>query len=261
VAPDELTGYGGILDFANPVNPFLDFSVVFIPYCTGDVHIGTATRRYGDDSTARPLNHNGYLNVRAVLDWVERQGYRPPAVVVAGTSAGSYGAVFHFPAIARMFPRSRLALIGDSGVPLLPNYPAMLRAWGAEPALVAIRGSSSPADTAALTLETAHRVAAAAARGGAIALITSDHDVIQSAFYIIARSNEWRADTYRLLDRLNRTEPAFRSFIVAGSDHQLLPMDQFYRYTAGGMSLRDWVANVVEGIPVTDRRCEACRVE
>jgi hypothetical protein len=261
VVPDELSGYRGIFDFSNPANPFGDFTAVFIPYCTGDVHIGTATRRYGDDSSARPLHHNGYPNVRAVLDWVERQGYRPPSVVVAGTSAGSYGALFHFPAIARMFPGARLALIGDSGVPLLPGYPAMLRSWGAEPALDAIRGSSSPADTAALTLETAHRVAVAAGRGGTIALITSDRDLIQSAFYIIARSNQWRADTYRLLDLLTRTEPVFRSFIVAGSDHQLLPMDQFYRYAAGGMTLRDWVANVVEGRSVTSRRCEACQVD
>jgi len=245
VVPDEVAEYSGIFDFTNSANPFEDFTTVFIPYCTGDVHVGTATRRYGD-STARPLHHNGSRNVRAVLDWVERQGYRPPQVVVAGTSAGSYGALFHFPTIARMFPRSRLALIGDSGVPLLPDYPAILRNWGAEPAL---------------TLEVAHREAALAARGGTTALITSDQDVIQSAFYIIARSNQWRTDAYRLLDRLTRTEPGFRSFIVAGSDHQLLPMDQFYRYEAGGMTLRDWVERVVEGLPVTNRRCEACQVE
>jgi Pectinacetylesterase len=244
VVPEELDGYRGIFDFANPANPFSGFTTVFIPYCTADVHVGTATRRYGDDPAARPIHHNGYRNVRAVLDWVERQGYRPAQVVVAGTSAGSYGALFHFPGIARMFPGARLALIGDSGVPLLPGYPSILRRWGAD----------------TLTLETAWREAAAASRGATLALITSDQDRIQSAFYLIAGSRQWREDAYGVLDRVSQAAPAFRSFVIAGGDHQLLPADGFYQYQAGGVALRDWVVRIVEGRPVEHVRCESCRV-
>jgi hypothetical protein len=37
----------GIFDFANPENPFADYSVVYVPYCTGDVHAGNITKDYG----------------------------------------------------------------------------------------------------------------------------------------------------------------------------------------------------------------------
>jgi Pectinacetylesterase len=37
------TGEGGVFDFADARNPFADYSIVYVPYCTGDVHIGNAT--------------------------------------------------------------------------------------------------------------------------------------------------------------------------------------------------------------------------
>ena len=34
---------GGIFDLADPDNPFADYSFVYVPYCTGDVHLGDVT--------------------------------------------------------------------------------------------------------------------------------------------------------------------------------------------------------------------------
>ena len=50
VDADELSEFRGIFDRSNPENPFRDFGVIFVPYCTGDVHIGDASRRYGERS-------------------------------------------------------------------------------------------------------------------------------------------------------------------------------------------------------------------
>ena len=69
----ELAEYRGIFDRSNPENPFKDFSVIVVPYCTGDVHIGDASRRYGDDPSSRPVAHRGYRNVAAVLGWLAEQ--------------------------------------------------------------------------------------------------------------------------------------------------------------------------------------------
>ena len=66
---DDPAAGGGLLDLERADNPFRDYSVVFIPVCTGDVHIGdnvhTYVRREGGGSRfatagsrtpARPLH-------------------------------------------------------------------------------------------------------------------------------------------------------------------------------------------------------------
>ncbi|MDX1394668.1 MAG: hypothetical protein R3195_09755 [Gemmatimonadota bacterium] len=104
--------------------------------------------------------------------------------------------------------------------------------------------------------------ACVAADGGdvRVAQITSDLDAIQSACYTISGSREWRSDTYALLDEISSRLPEFRSFVVSGSDHGLFRTDDFYDYSADGSSLRDWVADLVEGAHVPDVRCAACAV-
>lgn len=58
----------GMFDFSDRRNPFADHSIVYVPYCTGDVHLGNATREYADGLT---VQHRGYANGTAALDYVE----------------------------------------------------------------------------------------------------------------------------------------------------------------------------------------------
>lgn len=260
VQRDEISEYRGIFDFENAENPLRGYTVVFIPYCTGDVHVGDATRRYVEDPRARPIRHRGYRNVSAVLTWIREQGFAPDQVVVAGASAGAYGALFYTPRIAEMYPTSRLILIGDSGLPLLNDYPTILAGWGAARVLGRLWRSREPLETRHLTIERAHAAAAAAAPTATLTQITSDRDAIQSAFYLISGSPRWREVTYELLDTLEATLPSFRSFVVAGSDHGLLRTDAFYSYEADGVRLHDWIQNLLGGVAVNSRRCRECRV-
>lgn len=260
VSRDEVSEYGGIFDFDDPANPFRDYGVVFIPYCTGDVHVGDAVRAYGAAGEASAVHHRGYRNVTAALEWAEERLVAPERVVVAGTSAGAYGALFYTPRVAAMFPSSHLVFIGDSGVPLLPGYPRILDAWGASRVLGELWGVGRALDAGDMTLENAHRHAAAAHPAPILVQITSDRDAIQSAFYMIAGSYEWREDTYRLLDDLERSLPRFRSFVVSGADHGLLPTDRFLRYEARGVRLSDWLRRIEELDLADSRRCAACGV-
>lgn len=128
---DEISEFRGIFDSSNPANPFQHYAVLFIPYCTGDVHVGAAESTYGKDVGARPVSHSGARNVRQALRWVKARVDDPRRVVVAGASAGSYGAIFHAPRIAELYPTADLVTIGDSGVPLLKGYEEILERWGA----------------------------------------------------------------------------------------------------------------------------------
>jgi hypothetical protein len=242
VGRDELSGFGGIFDFSHPENPFAEYTVVFVPYCTGDVHVGDTVQVYGEDLGGRPIQHRGARNVERVLQWTKSLVQRPEQVVVAGASAGSYGAIFHTPRIGRLYPSADLVTIGDSGVPLLKNSGEVLEAWGAQ------RSSLREANVEAATARPVR----------AVVHITSDRDAVQSAFYLISGSPAWRESSYELLNSLEDDLPNVFSFIVAGTDHGLMRRDAFYGYESSGVGLAEWVRQLTDGKQVESVRCGAC---
>jgi hypothetical protein len=253
VERDEPHAFRGIFNRDEPRNPFRAYSAVFVPYCTGDVHIGGATVTYGGEGS-RPVSHRGFANVSAVLEWIEARRFRPRTVVVAGTSAGAYGALFYMRPIARLFPEAQLVMLGDSGVPLLSRNDEVLKKWGSESVMTALWDD----DSAPRTLLEAYRQAARIGPRARLAQMTSDRDGVQSGFYIISGSPEWRRATYALLADAKAAVPEFRTFIVGGGDHGLLPLDTFYSYRAREVLLHEWVRRLIDGEPVEDVRCEAC---
>ena len=242
VGRNELSGFGGIFDFSHPENPFGEYTVVFVPYCTGDVHVGDTVQVYGEDLGGRPVQHRGARNVERVLQWTKAQIRHPERVVIAGASAGSYGAIFHTPRIGRLYPSADIVTIGDSGVPLLKNSAEVLEAWGAQ------RSSLRKANMEAATTRPVRR----------LVHITSDQDAVQSAFYLISGSPAWRESSYELLNGLEGELSNFSSFIVAGNDHGLMRTDAFYKYESNGVRLAEWVRQLIAGELVKSNRCRAC---
>jgi hypothetical protein len=253
VERDEPHAFRGIFNRDEPRNPFRSYGAVFVSYCTADVHVGDATVTYGGED-GRPISHRGYRNASAVLEWVEGRRLRPRTVVVTGTSAGAYGALFYMRPMARLFPQAEIVMLGDSGVPLLSRNADILKQWGAESVMSALWDDEG----APRTLLEAYGQAARIGSRARLAQITSDRDGVQSGFYIISGSPEWRPATYSLLAEVKAVVPDFRTFIVAGGDHGLLPLDTFYSYEAGTVRLHEWVGRFIAGETVSDVRCEAC---
>ncbi|MGH6951956.1 MAG: pectin acetylesterase-family hydrolase, partial [Vitreimonas sp.] len=69
---DDPNRMRGIFDLANPANPVRNWSFVFVPYCTGDVHSGANAAHYRDPDTGEPytIAHKGADNFRVVLEWI-----------------------------------------------------------------------------------------------------------------------------------------------------------------------------------------------
>jgi hypothetical protein len=104
----------GIFD-PGPDNPVGDWTHVFIPYCTGDVHAGN---RPDQQSEAGIQQFVGYRNVTAYLERIVPTFKGVGHVLVTGMSAGGYGAAFNYDRIATAFPNTRVTLVDDSGPPL-----------------------------------------------------------------------------------------------------------------------------------------------
>lgn len=96
-------------------NPFKDYSYVYVPYCTGDVHAGSHIALYGTNVTM----HVGYLNMAAYLRRLVPTLPGVQHVVLAGSSAGGFGATFNWAQTQRAFGNARVDMIDDSG-PILP---------------------------------------------------------------------------------------------------------------------------------------------
>jgi hypothetical protein len=120
-------GNSGVFDRTDPDNPFRDHSFAFLPYCTGDVHAGLRVADHG----GRPTHHVGYANTTAYLEDLREAFPKPQRVVVAGGSAGGFGAAFHWSRFVDAFAGVPVHLIDDSGPPLpRPFWPeARAEAW------------------------------------------------------------------------------------------------------------------------------------
>ena len=100
-------GAGGIFDLANERNPFADYSVVYVPYCTGDAHLGNITTEYAPGLT---VHHKGYVNGTAALDFVAATAPGASEVVVVGESAGSIAAPLYAGLVSDRLPDARITV-------------------------------------------------------------------------------------------------------------------------------------------------------
>ena len=107
----------GLLDRTNPQNPVRDWSMLFVPYCTGDVHSGSNTARYTFPNSGKPfmIEHRGWDNMQVILLWMRTHVPQPAQLLVSGSSAGAYGAGTHFASLRTLYPDAHAVFLGDSG--------------------------------------------------------------------------------------------------------------------------------------------------
>lgn len=100
-----------------------DWNLVFLPYCTGDLHTGTAVNTYRkSDGTTRIQYHVGLNNMKAVASWMKRNGFaNPPKLLVNGMSAGSVASVYSHAYLRAELNPGQAYMIADSA--LVPPAP------------------------------------------------------------------------------------------------------------------------------------------
>ena len=131
---NDVAGLGaGFFDRASTGNPFRDYSYVFVPYCTGDVHAGDNVVSY----SGQTRRHVGYANIGAYLERLVPTFRSAGRVVLAGASAGGFGATLNWERVQRAFGNVRVDMIDDSGTlmpasivpPSNPNELLRASAW------------------------------------------------------------------------------------------------------------------------------------
>lgn len=238
---------GGILDLDNTENPFGDWSIAYLPSCTGDVHTGTRIVRYGRIR----VHQVGYVNARAALARTYREFPDANVVLVTGCSAGSVGSAFHADAIIRHYHRARITQLGDS-LAFVFHRPISLADWGTNSVFPPFFRIGNRRWTMA---EFTTRLAKAHPR---VTFARFNHatDAVQERFYGAVGGNSAGFEPrLRAAERTLKRQKNYRSYLACGSNHCALPTPEFYSLRVGGVSLRDWVADLARGRDVS---CPTC---
>jgi hypothetical protein len=111
-----------------------DATIVFVPYCTGDVHGGDRVTTYPSlvpDYPPVTWHHVGHANVKAFLRRLAPTFPDPGKLVIAGASAGGFGSLANYTTFRAQWPNAKGYLVDDSGPPLIgdaiPSF--SLAAW------------------------------------------------------------------------------------------------------------------------------------
>jgi hypothetical protein len=104
------TQWDGIFDFDDERNPFADYSVVNVPYCTGDAHIGNASKEYAPGLT---IQHTGYVNGTPALEYLAATFPGATDVVVAGVSAGAAATPLYAGLVSDRLPDAQITVPAD----------------------------------------------------------------------------------------------------------------------------------------------------
>jgi len=110
------TFHSGFADLTNPSNPFRDWNIVFVSYCSCDLNFGDASRTYtaaGQDDIT--VEHRGFHNSKVAEKWAREHFLNPEVVFVTGSSAGAYSAWFNAPLLHEVWPASQFDVLADAG--------------------------------------------------------------------------------------------------------------------------------------------------
>lgn len=137
----------GIFNRNNPDNPVKDWSMIYVPYCTGDIHGGDADTELG----GQVRHFRGYRNITTYLQqWVPTFA-DAETVLLTGISAGGFGAGLNAAQVADAFgPGPQMVTIDDSGPPMANDViPPCLQqtfreVWGLDKTILAECGADCP---------------------------------------------------------------------------------------------------------------------
>lgn len=258
---------GGVLDFANDENPLLDANIIYMPYCTGDVHAGVLGEQTIPD-VEEPWNFVGHNNVLAALDRIVPTFSDPEQLVVLGTSAGGLGALFNFPFIRAGWPTTDTVMIDDSGV-ILPDafldpclQTQMRERWGFSELLPDACDGCNPDNGGGLS--TLLSYLPDTYPDVRFALIASNQDRILRLFYGYGNDacmtgagvpdlgvDRYGEALWALHDE--RLEGRVALFEIDSDIHTWSTKSDFYAAETSGVRMADWFQSVLDGPTETVR--------
>lgn len=256
---DSLDERGGLFDADNPENPLADYSIVYVPYCTGDVHLGDARTEYTPDVT---IEHRGAPNATAALEHLVATYPDAIEILVTGASAGSVPTPIMAGRTADLLPAARITTFGDSSgaYPDVPGVNQLIGdLWGTTNAI-----PDWPVNDGLTAAEWSFPglYIQAGMHNSNITFGRFDYafDNVQATFAALAGVG---ADA--VVEQIDATEAqieatglAVATYVAPGNEHTIMGTDLVYEMEVEGVRLIDWVTDLVTGSVPPDVHCVEC---
>lgn len=264
------TGGGGIttgvFDKSHAHNPFTNYTIISVPYCSGDAFIGRADNEVGKQF--------GYENALAAVKWTQENvngDTKLQSLVISGDSAGSLGAQYWASHMLKTFTYEQAAVLADSyaGVFPLSKMLPVLEMWKScdlpiwSPSVKAKCNSSTDPITVADTFDDA----ISSFPSVRFANIQSKEDPVQKAFYCAVKEGNmvgallcvatypaahlyYQANLF--FERYNK-HPNYVAYVVEGKQHTFTETPFFYTASAKGPQtdgvpmMYEWVGQFAKG--------------
>jgi hypothetical protein len=256
----------GVLDHTHPDNPFGDYTMVHVPYCTGDLHLGNRDAEYTlhhDEGSVETftIRHRGQTNAIAVLDWVYQNLNVPETVFISGGSAGGMAVAYYLSVLADHYSGAKVVALADD----IGSYRAEEmnsldhRKWGIPDVL-------PDKDRWGLLWDQGFDMADLIIRGGTGLdngrIYMFDHAYDYSQLGYIQLVSGQPANVLELIttnrEIIRDKLPELRSYTAGGMKHTILFDPLFYKVQTDGARLTDWVASIAAGDEVHDIHCSNC---
>lgn len=246
-------GSAGVFDREDPANPFRDWNFVFVPYCTGDVHAGDNPDGVGGRTMV------GFRNIGLYLDRLSPTFPHAQQVVLAGSSAGGFGAAFNYDRVATAFGARPTFLLDDSGPPMSDTYltPCLQQtvrdAWNLDATLPADCTACRGADGGGLVNLAGYL--ADKYPNQRQGLVSSNRDGVIRTFYgfgypTCTSTAPMPEATFAMgiedLTGILAPHASFKAFIKDSSAHVWL-LDPLGATTSGTTTLSSWIGGLLDG--------------
>lgn len=236
-------GGRGLFDRGDPDNPFAEASFVYVPYCTGDLHAGSVRASYG-------VHHVGYENVGHFLHRVVPSFPDVQTVVLAGASAGGFGAMLNYARVREAFLGVPVRVLVDSAPPLSTSYvsPQLQERWRTAWNLDAVvpEGCASCEDLQGTLVHLLEQDATLR-----VGILSSLEDETLRTYLGFGRyppqplsAAEYTAGLVELLERLDPYETA-RVYYVPGAQHVFVYDDPLGSTSVHGITLTHWLRGLL----------------
>lgn len=263
----------GIWDRSKTQNDLADYSQVFIPYCTGDLHAGDRVANVpGVIGTQRYV---GYNNSRLDFEYIVQRLLpdlgADPEVMLTGYSAGAFGALFNASQLHALLPTSaRMTVLNDSAPPFDDalfqscQQQRWWDTWGLANTLGATCGASCGASNWVNPFF--DRFLVNYPEVGFSLLSSTNDSVIQSFMWFFAAIGcgidpseaEYRAGLVRLRDQMHLRrfwqQNTGSYYLPNSADHTYIQENRYYTTSKYGVALQTWLeiqfSHTAFGIPV-----------
>ena len=251
---------GGLADLKRSDNPVRGYSVVFVPYCTGDTHLGARTLTYTSGPESRvpnrtfQIHHVGALNAMAAMKWAFANVPNPQQVFVTGSSAGAVASPVFAAIAATHYPAARIVQLGDAGGGYrAPNIPGLLARSGVVDWL-RTNPEFRTIDSTNATHAMLYILAARAATRATFAEYNAVDDSTQLGFQRLVgvRDQPLRRTLSENIAEIKGAIPAFHVYTAPGFVHTILSRPQFYSLAVDGVAFRDWLEALLNSKPLPD---------